>query len=1442
MRTRCECLLHAAACFGRAFTLCALIVQVTFYTAVSGRAPRIVSAEVTNPPSATPIPAAPHMEMPFTLAALAGEAPSMRFEHLPPEAGLSQSVVLDFAQDDQGFLWLATQDGLNRYDGYEFKIFKDDPQAPNSLKGNFVASIDKAPTGELWIGTSDGGLNRYDPRTGQFTAYLNDPNNANSLSENSVSSLDVDSQGIIWVATNNAGLNRLDPRTGAFTHYLNDPADPKSLSANNVATVLAAPDGSVWVGATGGGLNRLDPATGVFTRYQNDPTNPHSLSDISVTGLYLDRQDTLWVGTFAGGLNRLDPATGAFIRYQNDPADPTSLAHNSVLPIFEDSRSQLWVGTQGGGLHRLDRATGRFTRYQHDPLDPSSLSVDSVSSIFEDSSGILWLGMFGSGADYYDPLKNKFLLLRGASPGSVQADGDPAANSLNSNAIWGILQDDRDNLWVGTNDGGLNRFNFTTGIWKHYLNDPNDPTSLSSNTVYAIYQDRYTESQISQGLGGGDAEREGGAQGGGALWVGTPFGLHRFDRQTETFAFFPTPMLNAIYEDRHGNFWLGTAQGLILFDRATGTAQPLIQNDPQDPTSLSANFVSVIYEDAQDNLWIGTLNGGLNLMDRASARFERFVKDPDDPSTLSNNAVLCLHQAADGTLWIGTVGGLNRYNPSNRTFTAYRQRDGLPNDFIYGILEDEQGGLWLSTNKGLARFDPQTLVVKTYDSSDGLQGSEFDQWAYFQNEEGVMFFGGINGLNAFHPALIQDNPFIPPVVLTGFRLFNQTVPVGPEYPLHQPVEVTQAIQLAHTDDFFEFTYSALHFSSPEEVEYAYQMEGLDTSWNEVGNRRFATYTNVPPGDYTFRVKGTNSDGVWNEHGASLRIVIPPPIWQTLWFRLLVAGIAIAVIFGGFALRIRSVDRQRQQLEVQVAERTHELRETMLVLEGAKNAAEVASRAKSVFLANMSHEFRTPLNAILGFTQIMARDKRLPSDHRHDIEIIHRSGEHLLGLINDVLDMSKIEAGRARLNQRGFELVRLLQGLEEMFALRAEQKGLRLQLELDPAVPRYVTADDGKLRQVLMNLLGNAVKFTTQGQVVLRAERVETYSPSIGSQRHPSGQQEAPSVWVRFAVEDTGPGIHPDEVKQIFTPFVQSSRGSQTPEGTGLGLAISQQYVRLMGGEITVTSQPGDGSIFQFTLPLETISVRDLEQPPLTRRVIGLQPGQPTYRMLVVDDSEVNRKLLVRILEPVGFEIREAGNGAEALQAWEEWQPHLIWMDMRMPVMDGYEATRRIKATTRGMATIIIALTASALEEDRAVILSEGCDDYLRKPFHEEDLFEAAGRHLGVRYVYEELAPAAAFTSVSSADATPVVTAVEEAEALTVRLRSTDPAWRVALERATILGDLDAINQLAGQIVAQAPDLAETIAELARGYEHDRLLTALRGGQSSDEIAEHPLEI
>lgn len=1358
--------------------LCSVIlVACGLFTPATKEIPTATPANL--PPAALPPTPASVPNAPI-LSIQSSQKP--RFEHLPPESGLSQSVVVDILQDQQGFLWFATQDGLNRYDGYEFKIFRFDPRNPAGLNSNNILSIDIDANGVLWIGTNSGGLNRYDPKTGQFSHYTHKPDDPNSLTENSISAVLVDTQGMVWAGSSSSGLNRLDPASGIVTRYQNDPADPASLSSNNISGLTLGLDGALWISTFDRGLNRLEPVSGKITRYQYDPADPGSLSSNLLQSIYIDRQGRLWVGTMDNGLNRFNAQSENFTRYLPDPSQPDGLGAAWIYAFFEDNAGRFWIGTQSGGLHLLDRQSGKFTRLRNQLDDPSSPGNDTCMSIFQDSAGVLWFGTFGSGLDKFDPAKNKFLL--------VPADlANPEI--LSSSQVFGVYEDARQMLWIGTNGGGLNRYDPRTQAWQHYLNDPNNPQSLSNNSVFKIYQDRS-----------------------GWMWIGTFSGLNRFNPQTGIFETQPIAAAYFdAYEDRSGVLWFASNSGLIEFDRKTDRWQQY-SADSTDPHSLSSNGVLTVLEDANGELWIGTINGGLNRYDRQTGQFERFLNNPADPESLSDNTILCIFPLDDGRLWVGTSGGLNLFDPKTGKAKVYRTAQGLPNDFVYGILEDDQGYLWMSTNKGIARFNPQTETFRYFGTTDGLQDNEFNQNAYFKTASGVMYFGGLKGLNVFHPAMIQDNPFIPPVVITEFKLFNQPVVAGPESPLRQPIEFSREIRLDYTQDFFEFDFAALHFSSPEDNQYAYILEGFDRDWNHVGDRRFANYTGVPPGAYTFRVRGSNSDGVWNEQGAALRIIIPPPFWQTTWFRALLILGAAGSLAGVVWMRLQATEKQRIRLEKLVQERTQALQTTMQELGQSKEAAEAASRAKSIFLANMSHEFRTPLNAIIGFIQVLRRHENLDAPQRESLEIIQRSSEHLLGLINDVLEMSKIESGRTTLKVRNFDLQRMLAGLGEMFALRADEKNLELKVEIAPDVPQFVAADDGKLRQVLMNLLGNAVKFTEHGFIRLHVRRA---GPPASSPDQP--------ILLAFEVEDSGPGISQEEQAMIFEPFVQSQTGMSSPEGTGLGLSISQEFVRLMGGEIQVASEAGKGSRFSFRLPMREVAASELEHPVSHRQVVGLEPGQPALRMLVVDDQIFNRKLLVSIFQPLGLELREAANGKEALEIWQTWEPHLIWMDMRMPVMNGYETTRRIKATTRGQATVIIALTASALEEDRQMILSEGCDDYVRKPFHEDELFEILEKHLGVKFIYTE-------QPAGEAEYPEAGLAAQTSAELVQRLAAIPDAWRADLEHATLLGDLEHIVVLARQIASQEPALADEIASLAEKFDHERILNLLRQAKGS----------
>ncbi len=1319
---------------------------------------------------------------------------NMPFEHLSLEEGLSQSVVNVFLQDSQGFMWMGTQDGLNRYDGRLFKTYKYDPGDPSSLGANFIQAIIEDQDDVLWFGTLGGGLNQFDRVTGRFTRYRSRPDQPFSISDNNVQAILETRDGTLWVGTNNGGLNRFDKDSRQFTSYQNDPDNPESLSNNNINQIITDDQGNLWLTTFGGGLNKFDPVSEKFTRYTNNPEDPDSLSSNLALYVYQDQHGILWVGTFDGGLNRFEPATGTFTIYQNDPDDPNSLGANNVQNIYQDSQGTLWIGTNPGGLNRYDYKTGKFYRYLNDPADPESLGHNNVVSIYEDRAGVLWVGTFGAGASMSDPNRAKFLYY----------SRDPQnPNSLSDNSIWSILEDRDGYLWVGTFEGGLNRLNRSTGEWEHFTNDPDDPLSISSNQIWSLIEDHE-----------------------GNLWAGTTDGLNTYLRASGTFTQTQVPLTLELLQTRDSTIWLGTAPGGLGKLNPQNRQISFYTNDPTNPNSIGDNIINALLEDRDGYLWIGTVNSGLDRFDPQTEQFTHFQHDPDDPSTLSSNYVLALYQDSQGVIWIGTVGGgLNRLIPETGTFTHYTEKNGLPNDTIYGILEDEQGHLWMSTNLGIAEFDPQTETVKTYDQRDRLQSNEFNQGAFYRNARGEMFFAGVNGMNIFHPSELVDSNYLPPVVITRFDLFNEPVAVGPDSPLQQSIEQTRAINLTYQQDFLTFEYAALHYSAPEDIQYAYILEGFEKDWNQVGNRNFASFTNIPPGEYTFRVKATNADGVWNEAATALQITITPPFWETTWFRIVAGLLVVGSVSGVFYLRVRSVEVQKRRLEILVDERTRELQETLVELKRSKEAAEAANRAKSIFLANISHELRTPLNAILGFSQLMLRpaglgsigDGDLTNKQRENLQVINRSGEHLLGLINDVLEMSKIEAGRTTFNQNAFNLYKLLKGLEDMFRLRAEDKDLTLEFDLHPEVPRYVCTDEGKLRQVLMNLLGNAIKFTFEGGVVVR---IYTAGVAPLTEIFACEQEISDFRLLRFEVEDSGPGITAEELKIIFDPFVQSKSGQQAQEGTGLGLSISLQYAQLMGGDLTAKSVPEEGSQFRLEIPIQVVSEAAVQTTFLKKQVAGLAPGQPKYRVLVVDDKEVNRQLIVKLLTPLGFEVQEAEHGLHALQVWETWEPHLIFMDMRMPVMDGYEATRKIKGTIKGQATIIVALTASALEEDRVIILSEGCDDYIRKPFRESDLFGAFEKHLGVQFIYKGVEEEDQFSELISKQA------LARAE-IASRASYLASDQMEMLVQATRLGYTDQILEAIQQINREDPELGEMLEELANNYEHEKILALFR---------------
>lgn len=805
---------------------------------------------------------------------------------------MSEATVNAIVQDRQGFLWFGTEGGLNKYDGYQFTVYEHDPNDPKSLSDNVITSMYAGLNSVLWIGTSSG-LDQLDRKTDTFVQYSQNLRGSSNLTGKTILAIFQDQTGKLWVGTEGGGLDVVDLATNQVTEYRHHPEDPQSLSNDSVNSIYMSKEGEVWIG-TDGGLDRFDPKTGSFSHSLQASTSSLSLDNAPVRTTYEDNQGLMWIGT-RDGLIQWDRAANRLVLYQHDPNDPQSLSDNSIRNIFEDSQGTLWIGTLRG-LNQFDKIQNKFIRFTHDPNDPFSLSSDYIRSIFEDRSGVLWVGTSFGGLDKYARSTQKFTLYNN-HPG--------LPNNLSDNNIWSVYEDQSKNLWIGTFFSGLNQLDLNSGKVTIYQNDPSQPTSISNNEIRAILQDHN-----------------------GFMWIGTEHGgVNRYDPGTDTFLHYqnhaddPTSLSSdhvfSIYEDHLGRLWVGTELGgLDRFDPASGTFIRY-QNDANDPTSLSDNNVRAIYEDHTGALWIGTERGGLNLLDSQDNQFKIFRHDPKDPSSLSNNWISSILEDENGTLWIGTIGGgLERYNRSTQSFTHYTVKNGLPGDMVYGVLADADGNLWLSTNKGLSRFNPNAGTFRNYDVSDGLQGNQFNPAAYFQNSQGELYFGGAQGLNAFFPQQVQDNPIPPQVVITSVKIFNKTVQTD--------ISSNETIQLSYQDNFISFEFSALDYNAPGKNQYAYQLEGVDKGWVYAGTRNYANYTNLPGGNYVFLVKATNNDGVWNSQGITLRIHVSPPFWQTWWFIGIIGLTVVAGSIGAYRLRVRDIQARNRELTKRVDQRTHEL--------------------------------------------------------------------------------------------------------------------------------------------------------------------------------------------------------------------------------------------------------------------------------------------------------------------------------------------------------------------------------------------------------------------------------------------------------------------------------------------------------------------------------------
>lgn len=838
----------------------------------------------------------------FSLAA--GETPVVpSFEHIGAEQGLSHNSGLCIIQDHRGFIWVGTQNGLNRYDGYTFKKYFHNPNDSTSLSDSYINSLYEDSEGTIWVGTNKGGLNRYDRFRDKFTCYRNHPEDPHSLGEGAVYAIAEDVEGNLWVGINPAGLYYFDRQNEKFYHIQPELDSPDGFRGERVYTLYTDHRGTLWIGSDAGlsqlleetpaGKKYLSTATHSsnsnmdnsaeyknfhFRHWSNEPNNPNSLVSNMVHSIYeqvVEDGQILWIGTWDGlsqlRLNQEGEAT--FINYRHDPDNPFSLSGNRVWSISQDGNDQLWIGTFGEGLNYFDRGTRRFYRYKNNSDNSNGFTGNTVRSVLQDAGGIMWFGTESSGLYCLLQMERQFKTYR-------HHPGDP--RSLSNNDVSALWEDPSGDLWVGTKHGGVNLLktgDHSEGKFTHFRHDPAKPRSLLHDRIRAIYRDGKDVLWIASWD----------ARGGLNQFDPVSGDFHHFQHNPSNPASLADNQVKAIAEDSLGNLWFGTSEtGLERFNREAQIFHHFPHN-PDDLNSISDNAVIHLLTDRQGIMWISTFSGGLSRFDPRTQQFTRFLPDPATPNSISHNRVWSVYEDHLGRLWIGTDGGLNLFNRSSEQFFHFTEKDGLCNNSVYGILEDNNGNLWLSTQKGLAMCKlfpadvtvPESVHFINFDVKDGLPDNEFNSGAFLRSGNGELFFGSVNGLLHFFPDRIKENRNLPPVVITGFKIFEKDVA------LDSAVTEKKRIELSYKDNFFSLEFSALDFREPEKNRYAYQLEGFNKDWIYSGNRRYVTFSHLDPGKYIFRVRASNGANIWNKEGASLSIIIRPPYWMTTWFRLLV---------------------------------------------------------------------------------------------------------------------------------------------------------------------------------------------------------------------------------------------------------------------------------------------------------------------------------------------------------------------------------------------------------------------------------------------------------------------------------------------------------------------------------------------------------------------------
>lgn len=1176
------------------------------------------------------------------------------FSYISINEGLSQSTIFSIDQDKRGNMWFATYDGVNKYDGYAFTVYQHNEDDPNSIANDISRIIKTDSQGRVWIGTRDG-LSLYNEKKDIFQNFFYEKKGKH-LQVNGIEEISPEQ---LLISTPE-GLIMFDIKESKFVDDSFSTAMHKTI-----ASTLYRHGDQIYIGTPTDGLYSYSIAQKSFEKVIP------ALGTKQIQAILQQSPTRIWVATEGAGLFLINPKTKEIKNYLHSLSDPKSISSNYIRSLALDSQNRLWIGTFND-LNIYHEGNDSFVSYSSNPVENGSLSQRSVRSIFMDSQGGMWLGTYFGGLNYYHPIRNRFKNIRNI----------PYKNSLSDNVVSCIVEDKDKNLWIGTNDGGLNLYNPITQHFTSYtLQEDESTRGINSNNIKAVYVDEKKS----------------------LVYIGTHAGglsiLHRTNGQIESFNQLNSQLINenvyAILPDGEGNFWLGTLSALVRFNPEKRSFTTI--DKEKDGTPVVSKQITTLFRDSHKRLWIGG-EEGVSVFRQEGLDIQKASILPT--SNVTRIFTNCIYEASNGIIWVGTREGFYSFNEKEKQIKRYNTTNGLPNNVVYGILEDSFGRLWLSTNRGISCFNPETEKFRNFTESDGLQSNQFNTSSYCRTSIGQMYFGGINGITTFRPELLLDNPYTPPVVITKLQLFNKVVRPDDETGiLTKNISETQSITLKSWQTAFSIEFVVSNYISGQHNTFAYKLEGYDKEWYYLTDSRTVSYSNLPQGTYHFLVKAANSDGKWNTTPTVLEIIVLP-VWYKTWWALLIffatfAGF-ITFVFRFFWMR-KSMEAQ---LEIERRDKEHQ---------------EEINQMKMRFFINISHELRTPLTLILTPLQEII-NKISDRWTRNQLEYIQRNANRLLHLVNQLMDYRRAELGVFELKVKKGNAHQLIQDNFLFYDKLARHKKITYTLHSE-LEDKEVFFDANYLELIVNNLLSNAFKYTESGQSITVTLKEE-------------------NGWLVLQVSDTGIGIPINKQGKIFERFyqIESEHG-----GSGIGLSLVQRLIELHHGRIELDSEENKGSTFSVYLPQDLsvykpseLASNDLENEDEqvystnskamyfidTEKVENesVESGDKKRgTILIVEDNNEIRRYLSNGLADL-FNTLEAGNGEEALEKLKDNEVDVIVTDVMMPVMDGIKLCKNVKQNIRTCHIPVIILSAKTDIKDQMEGLQMGADDYIPKPF------------------------------------------------------------------------------------------------------------------------------